>query len=95
MSGSGEVGPTANEAGKAEAVGIATYDVSAGDQVSVAGPGNIVYACLDEAYDPGSLVYASSNGILSNSSNGTKIAGIVLTTPTSETTNYVGEVLLV
>ena len=95
MSGSGLVGETANEAGMADAVGIATYDVDAGDQVAVAGPGNIVYACTDEDYAPGTLVYASSNGILSAASNATKIAGIVLTTPTAETTNYVGEVLLV
>lgn len=88
-------GGTATEA---DAIGIACYNATNGNQIAVAGPGNIVIAVFDTDSDctPGAVVYGDADGILDHAAgNASKAAGYVVSTPVSATTNYVGKLLVV
>lgn len=76
-------------------VGFAMYDADDGDMISVAGRGNIVYACFNTTGAANIPVYGSSNGILSVvSGNADFVAGYIVQSGTSISTNYVGQVLV-
>jgi len=82
---------------EANSIGLATMTASNGDEISIAGPGNICNACFDTDSDttPGTAVYGDTYGILDvTSGNATRVAGYVVETPTQVSTNYVGKVLL-
>lgn len=94
------VGMSANDTVKSgstgaqyDCVGVALYDATVGEEVAIAGPGNIVY-CENDAYDAaGTLLYPGADGILCNTAgSATKIAGIVVASGT--TTAYKQKVLL-
>jgi hypothetical protein len=95
MSGNNKVGVCSDSAVYSDAVGFACYDASDGEQVAVAGPGNIVWCCLDTTVSAGTLVYGDEYGILDETAgNASKVAGIVVKAGTTGTTNYPGQVLV-
>lgn len=88
--------PCSNEAGPSDAVGLATMGASNGEWIAIAGPGNICNACCAAASAVGTALYGTTAGVLTaTQGNATKAAGIVVSLPAIETTNYVGKVLLV
>ena len=84
------------DAGHADAIGVATGDATAGKQVPVAGPGNICWTCVDAAEVAGTPLYGDNYGILDAAAgNAKKIAGYAMNTGAAGTTNYIIKVLLV
>jgi hypothetical protein len=85
--------------GRCDAIGVSCYDASDGEQVAIAGPGNIVYCCVDAASASevaGTAMYGDQDGILdATAGNATKICGYIVASGTQITTNYVAKVLLV
>jgi hypothetical protein len=80
----------------ADAIGFACYDADDGEQVAIAGPGNIVWACVDASEDAGTAVYGDAYGILdATAGNATKIAGYLVTSGQTATTNHIAQVLVV
>jgi hypothetical protein len=90
---------TDSDAGTCDCIGLAAQNASDGDQIPIAGPGNICWACCDNGADvvAGAPLYGDTNGILDASAPQTteKIACYELNTSTAGTTNYIVKVLLV
>ena len=61
-----KVSPCTSDAGDADGIGFACYDqTTAGNQIAIAGPGNIVVCCMDaNTSAPGTLLYGDADGIL-------------------------------
>jgi len=77
-------------------IGVATMKTSHGSKMGVFGPGNIVYAILDGTHSAGTALYASDDGILTNTQNSSeRIMAYVVEAGTAATTNYKSKVLLV
>lgn len=68
--------------GECDAVGLATLNASNGEQVGVAGPGNICYACADSALTAaniGSAVYGDTDGAVTTTiGNAKKVLGWIV-----------------
>ena len=78
------------------AIGIADHKTLHGKECVVFLPGNIVRACGTSAYKPSTMLYASSQGFLcSLRYSSERPVAIVISEFEQQTTNYVGEVLLI
>ena len=64
----------------ANAIGFATQDATNDNYVPVAGPGNIVVCCMDDASStPGTILYGDTDGRLdATAGNATKVAAILV-----------------
>ena len=81
-----------------DSIGVALYDATEGQELAVAGPGNIVMAAADADIAPGSPVYGDTDGIFdATAGNAVKIGGIVTKSEGTaiDTSNYYTEILLI
>ena len=77
-------------------IGINDHKSLHNNEVTIYIPGNIVRACGTEAYTPGTILYASSNGLLCNQRYASeRPMAIVRSTFEDATTNKVGKVILI
>jgi uncharacterized membrane protein len=76
-------------------IGVACYGAE-DEQIAIAGPGNVVWACVDAAESVGTALYGDDDGIFDASQDGTeRVAAYVVELPVLTSTNYRGKVLLV
>lgn len=94
---SNTVSVTTSTSLECDAIGIASINSISGSRIGVYVKGNNVRCCFNSDYNPGTLVFATDDGILtSTQGNAKKVVGLVTDTPTLSVggTNYVGNVLL-
>ena len=85
-----------SDASEADVVGLATYNATNGNQISVAGPGNICNCCTNGQVSVSTAVYGTDDGCLHGTQgNATKVAGYMVTTSTLQSTHYKGLILLI
>jgi predicted RecA/RadA family phage recombinase len=74
------VSVTTASATESNCCGFATMDAANGEQVGVAGPGNIVVCCMDDAASvAGTALYGDTDGVLdATAGNATKVAGYIV-----------------
>jgi len=77
-------------------IGINDHKVLHGNEVTIYIPGNIVNACGTSAYTPGTVLYASGNGMVCDQRYSTeRPVAIARSTFATATTNMVGEVVII
>ena len=94
---------TTASAGEADAVGVACYGATDGNQIAIAGPGNIVVCCMDStAVAVGVPLYADTFGLFEGTkTNSTRASAILVDNTPSDVsgsvtgTNHVIKALLV
>jgi len=94
---------TTASTGESDAIGFACYDASNGEQVAIAGPGNIVVTCMDDhASTVGTALYGDTYGILDATAGvASKVAGYLIDNTPSDVsgstagTNHVIKLLVV
>jgi len=98
ISDSNTVKVTTSSSNECDGIGIASINATSDDKrIGVYVKGNNVRCCFDSDYSPGTLVYATDDGLLTSiKGNSSKIVGIVTETPSLSigATNYVGNIML-
>ena len=97
-----KVGVTTASAPACNAIGVACYNATDGEQISIACGGNIVICCADASIQAGTAVYGDTDGTCDSAAgNATKVAGYVVDDTPSDVsgsvsaTYHVVKVLLV
>ena len=84
-------------ASHSDCAGVALYDATVGEEIAIAGPGNIVYGACDAAIAPGTLVYGDTDGVFdATAGNAKKVGGIIVESSNTAITasNYKHKILL-
>jgi len=84
-----------SDAGVCDSIGLATMGATNGKQISIAGPGNICWACVDAAEAVNTPLYGDTDGVYDAApGNATRVSAIIVSLPALVTTAYVGKVLV-